>query len=361
MSKEKLKKTAKRLLVLFPAAVAAVVVIVLVRTRTDPVREPETEAVRTLRVIEAPVLAAVPHATGYGVSRPARIWEAIAQVKGTVTHIHPRLKSGEMIDEGEKLLEIDREEYEVSVRRLESRVEQTRAALEELDVREESTERLLETETRSMELARSNYRRKQKLFERDVIAEDEKDREEQNFLRQKVSVRRLEEALSSIPPKRRELEAAREERKAELEQARIDLTKTAVKAPFDGRLGEVKIQSGQFMRLNDRLFDFYSTDALEIEVRFRPEQIQALLKRPEFGSGISPDGFNSMFELLKAEVILQSGEWRKQWEGKVDRLRETVEPSTRDIKVVITINRCRSQVTFETSVGYAYFNAVMWS
>jgi len=84
----------KRLLTLLPIVVAALVVASLLMHRASPVKKPVVESARTLRVIKAPLVELIPRAKGYRVATPGQVWEAVAEINGTVLSIHPRLKSG---------------------------------------------------------------------------------------------------------------------------------------------------------------------------------------------------------------------------------------------------------------------------
>ncbi len=337
-----IKRCCKRLLVLLPILFAAGLIAYFARQRTEPVREPDRETVRTLRVIDAPVVDAVPAVTGYGVAEPGRIWDAVAQVKGTVSIVHPRLRSGELIEKGQILIEINPEEYELAVNRLQSGVEEIEAKMGELGETERYTKKLIEQERRLLELARNAYERKRTLLARDVISEEEKEHEERNFLQQKGKVTQLEETLASIQPRRRELDAALEGRRAELKRSRIDLGKTTIKTPFHGRLGEVKIEPGQFVGAGQSLFSFYGTDTVEVEARFQPEQLRPLVskeRRSEFHDGLSAGAFERLLGDVGVQVSQRSGDWEMQWEGRIDGIRGEMDPKTRDLKVILVIER----------------------
>lgn len=84
----------RRAMVIVPIAAALAVSGYLIMHRPGPEKKAEVESVRALRVIEAPVVDLVPRATGYGVAAPGQVWEAVAEVKGTIVEMHPRLDSG---------------------------------------------------------------------------------------------------------------------------------------------------------------------------------------------------------------------------------------------------------------------------
>jgi len=187
-----INKSVKSLLKILPVVAALVAVVYLMTHRSGPTRKQGEELIRTLRIIEAPCVDLVPRAVGYGVAEPGWVWEAVAEVKGKVESIHPRLKSGELIEAKSVLIQIDPTEYELAVARLEASVEETQANLRELAEDEENTKRLISVEQRSLELAKKSLERKLEALKRNAISQDEVDREERNYLQQKQNVQQLE-------------------------------------------------------------------------------------------------------------------------------------------------------------------------
>ena len=340
--KENVRKFAKWILTCLPILLALTAVVYMVKTKTGPVRKQEQESTRTLRVIKAPSVNLVPRAVGYGLAEPRRIWEAVAEVKGRVTSVHPSLKSGEIIGAETVLVQIDPTEYELAIARLEANVEESRARIKELSEDENNTKRLIEIEKQSLELARKSLERKVGALEGDAISPDEVDREERAFLQQKQVVQQLENALALIPTKRKSLNAILAAHQSNLEQARIDLAKTTITAPYDCRLGDVDIEAGQFVQAGQRLFKAHGTDVTEVEARFRIEQLRNLLSeemRTRLQPGLDTGAFKQLFENVNVFVTLQSGDWSAQWEARIDRFRETVDLKTREMTVVATVDR----------------------
>jgi RND family efflux transporter MFP subunit len=284
----------------------------------------------------------VPRVIGYGIAEPGLVWEAVAEVKGTVTSIHPRLKSGELIGAKDVVIQIEPTEYELAVARLEASVEEARARMAELDGDEENTKKLLAIEQRSLELARISLERKLELLKNKAIPQDEVDREERDYLQQKQKVQQLENTLALIPSKREALSSTLAVHQSTLEQARIDLAKTTITAPFDCRLGDVCIEAGQFVQAGQSLFQAHSTAVTEVEARFRIEELRNLLSeqmRRQFQPGLGTGAFKQIFQDVSVLVSLQSGDWSAEWEARIDRFREAVDPKTREMKVVVAVDR----------------------
>ncbi len=332
----------RRTLLIVPVAAALAVAAYLVTHRPGPEKKADAESVRALRVIEAPLVNLVPRVTGYGEAEPARVWEAVAEVKGSLVEVHPQLDSGEIIEAQSLLLKIDPSEYQLAVARLEAGLEETRAKISELDMEEKNTGQLLTIEKRSLELARQSLERKRAALKRNSISPYEVDAEERNFLQQRQKVRQLENVLSLIPARRKTLKAALAVAQANLEQAGIDLAKTTIKAPYDCRLSEVRLETGQFVRAGQSLFKAHGTGATEVEARFRAQQLRSLLdddKRDQFQPGMGADTFRELFREVGATVRLQNGEWTAEWAARVDRIRETMDTKTREMRVVVVVDR----------------------
>ncbi|MCF8078757.1 MAG: efflux RND transporter periplasmic adaptor subunit [Desulfobacterales bacterium] len=336
-----MRKLLKGILTAAPIAAAVLVVVYLLAGKIGPVQQQEKEAVRTLRVIAAPTVDLVPRAVGYGVAAPGAVWEAVAEVPGTVAAVSLHLKSGELIAAETVLVRIDSDEYELAVAKLEASVEEAQAKLKELAGEEENTRRLAAIERRSLELARKSFERKLEALKRKAISQDAADREERNYLQQKQMVQQLENALALIPSRKKALEAALAVHRSNLEQARIDLAKTVITAPYDCRLGNVSIEAGQFVREGQSLFNAHGTAATEIEARFRIEELRNLLgeqMRGRLQPGLSTGAFKQIFGDVQVLVSLQSGEWTAEWEGRIDRFRETVDVKTREMKLVAVVD-----------------------
>ncbi|MFO7838008.1 MAG: HlyD family efflux transporter periplasmic adaptor subunit [Desulfosalsimonadaceae bacterium] len=332
----------RRALLIVPVAAALAVSGYLVVHRPGPDKKTEEETVRTLRVIEAPLVDLVPRVTGYGVAEPGQVWEAVAEVKGKVVEVHPRLDSGEMVDAESVLAKIDPREYKLAVARLEAGIAETRARISELNEEEKNTEQLLTIEKRSLKLARKSLDRKQGLLKQDAISPDDVDREERNFLQQQQKVRQLKNTLSLIPARRNTLNASLAVNQANLEQAGIDLAKTTIRAPFACRLNEVKLETGQFVLRGQTLFRAHGTGVTEVEARFRAGQLRNLLgqkARSRFQAGIGSETFKQLFRDVGAEVSLQNGDWSAAWEARIDRIREKMDARTREMRVVVAVDR----------------------
>ncbi len=331
---------------LLPVLLAIGVVIFLIRSRSGPVKKAVEELGRPLRVIAAPRLSFLPKALGYGVADPGHIWQALAEVRGTVLSVHPRLESGALISEGTVLLQIDPLDYELAVAQRRAQQAETQAKLDELAMEERNTNASLAIEKRSLALADKTMQRLRSLRQQSAVAADEVDREERRFLQQEQVIQQLENGLAQVPARREALSAALAVATANLQQAELDLSRTVISAPFACRLGAVKMKKGQVVNAGQQLFEAHGTATVEVEAKFRPEQLRNLLpleKRQQFQPGLSMERVQQLFNLT-VTIRLHSGAWEASWPAHFDRIRETVDLRTRDIKVVAVVDDPYGQV-----------------
>lgn len=329
-------------MIILPIAVAISVVAYLMIHKPGPVKKQMQESVRTLRVVKTSHIDLIPRAVGYGTAKPESVWNAVAEVKGTISYIHPRLKAGELIPAETVLIQFDPTEYELSISRAMANVAKTRADIKELAIEEENGKKLIDVEKKSLILAKNSIERKHKLLKHDVASRDDVDREEKAFLQQKQNLLKLENSLALIPSKRESLQAVLKAYQSVLKQANIDLSKTIIKAPYNCRPGDVTLKAGQFIQTGQLLFRAHGTDVTEIDAHFRIEHLQNLLNekmRSGLQPGLSMGTFSRLFKDVRVLVELQSGEWSAQWSGKIDRFREMMDIKTRELVVVVAVDQ----------------------
>jgi membrane fusion protein, multidrug efflux system len=340
--KQIIYRLGKALLILVPVAAALAATIYLVTHKPGPSQKQTKETIQTLRVIPAPVVDLVPRAEGYGVAEPVQVWEAVAEVKGRVIATHKRLEPGQLVKKDALLIRIDPTEYQLAITRLEATIAETRAKIAELDQNEANTRQIIAIEQQSLALSQKMLERKQQVVVRNAVSKDEVDREEKSFLAQKQALQQRKNTLALIPPQRRALNAALDLHQAGLKQTQIDLEKTRIHAPFDCRLADVTIEPGQFVGAGQALFKVHGTGATQVNARFRMEVLRNLLGDKTKGllqPGLDTDIFTQLFADITAVVTLQNTDWSVMWEARIDRLKESVAQGTREIQVMVVVDR----------------------
>ena len=222
----------------------------------------------------------------YGSVQPRTESELIPEVSGRVIKISPSMVSGGFIRKGEILLEIDPLDYEVAL-------EQARA---------------------SLAAAKSELTNAKKAYERllDLAKQQSASQSEQDD-----ALNRLRFGQASIR------EAA-----ARLSRAERDISRTKIKAPYDGRVRSKRVDIGQFVNRGAPIASLYATDFAEVRLPLHDEEL-AHLDLPLTGQE-SP---NQPTVILRARFAGANHTWK----GKIVRTEGELDPKTRMINVVAQV------------------------
>lgn len=319
-----------------------VIAAVLVLNRQAPSHGADSSAVRELRVVVAERVPFRLEARGHGVSRAAEYWQATANVSGRVVERHPELESGALVREGELLLALDPSRYRLAIAEAEAQLASLSADLDRLDKEEQNTSRLLELERESLALSEQELSRMESLVERGSISRSQRDQQLRATVAQRMAVATLENALALVPARRNRLQAELERAETRLGQANEDLADTRFEAPYDLRIDEVDIDLHQQVVAGQKLFRGDSIAAAEIEAHIPLPMLRRLM-----GSVLRPDaalsevmdiGERLNFAAIDAEARL-AGLTDVRWPARVTRVASGLDPQTRSVRVVVTVDR----------------------
>jgi len=311
------------------------------KNRPAPRQQPVSEIVCSLRVIEVPRVVLVPRVIGYGTAEPGDIWTAVAEVKGRVTKVHPDLKSGAMLRQGEEVLRIDPTEYELQVARLQADIAQVKSQQGELTAREENFRESLKIEVSSFALAERDLKRLQSLRASNSVTQSEIESKEREVLTQRQTVQLLRNSIHILPAQQESLAATLAAKQASLDLAKIDVSRTVINTPFDCRLGELAIEKGQFVTAGQALFKTYGTQVTEVEAQFPIDQVRTLLTSDGQPVDLSTNAMETMRKVFDVEAVvrLRTGDFVVEWTGRFDRIREQLDIQTRTVRLVIAVDK----------------------
>jgi multidrug efflux system membrane fusion protein len=328
----------KRLLILPPVIAGFAVIYWATANRSQPEIRDISEREVPVAYIVAETRSFVPRVTGFGIVEPGRIWNAVAQVQGRITELHPEFVRGGTIRDGQEIARIDPEAYELAVAQAEANVRSGAAQIAELDANAEATRALLAIERESLDLAERELNRQRQLAERGQIAASTVEAQQRSVLSQRSAVQSLENQLQLVPVQRDALEQALAVSEASLDQAQLDLDRTSVFAPFDGRVATADVDIGEFVSPGSRLGTLDGIATAEIDAQVAPQEM-AQLSRLIFddrGNPFAPS--NLAGENLTARVRLNVDGFDPQWPAEVDRITDGVDPQTRSIGVIVTVD-----------------------
>jgi RND family efflux transporter MFP subunit len=248
--------------------------------------------VRTIKTNSGPQTVYI---RGEGTVRPLREINLVPEVGGKVVYVSPALVNGGVFSKGDTLLQIAPVDYELAVTLAEAKVKDAESRLE---LAEEEALAAVE-EWRLLYPDSSN-----------------KDKEPP--------------ALVAKEPQLAAAQAGLEADKADLRKALLNLERTKLKAPFAGRVGEEKVDVGQYVSPGQPLGTLYSTEAAEILVPLEGGDL-FWFDVPAF---TSTDGRGAP-AMVRASIAGRE----LSWPGKVVRTEGRLDERTRMIHVIVRVDK----------------------
>jgi len=284
-TRDKLLKVALPIVILLAAALVAVALIEL---RRPPEKMAASHPGVLVEALPVTVTNYPLQIRASGTVQPAREISVIPQVNGRVVELGRDFAAGSFFAKGELLLRIEPIDYHLAV-------EQAEASLARAEVE------LATTESQAA-IAREEWQRL------GLQGDGEPN------------------PLALYEPQLKNARANLASARTALEQARLNLERTALVAPFAGRVRTRSADLGQYLRAGTPVATFIGSADAEVVVSLPLDDL-AWLAIPAPGSdrGGSP-----------ARVTL-SGHSAPQWEGRIVRLLGEVDPRGRMVQAVIRI------------------------
>lgn len=287
----------KKLILPFAIVGAAIIVaIILVMTRPAAAREEVVPVAPLVRATEVGLGPARLIVRTQGTLKPVRQSDLVAQVSGRIAEVSPRFGVGGEFSAGELIVRIDPRDYELAV-------QQAQASLAQAKVR-------LQMEQAEAEMAREEW--------------NDLGTGEPSQLAMRV-------------PQLAEARAAVEAAEAAVAQAELNLDRTAIRAPFAGRLATKHVDLGQFVAPGTPIGRIFSTASAEVELAITPEETAYL------NLGVLEEGGTIPVEF---EAVL--GGQPVRWTGTVIRTTGSVDEQTRMSGLVARID---DPYSIRTSAG----------
>ena len=227
-----------------------------------------------------------------GTVRPGRRTALAPEVGGSVSALSDRFVTGGAFPAGEVLVQLDQRDYRIALTRARANLAQAEAALAE--------------QRAQAETARADWRA--------------------------LGRRGEPSALTLREPQTAAALAGRDASEAEVQRARLDLARTRIVAPYDGRVLSREIDEGQFVARGAPLGVIYATDAVEVRLPLSVRQ-QAYLTLPTGSAGANTKG-----RAARVEITLDGAADTHRWQGELLRA-EGVDPDTQQLNVVVRIAR----------------------
>ena len=171
---------------------------------------------------------------------------------------------------------LDRRDFAASLLQAEADLRDIDNQIAELKVRHQSNLLSLETERELLALADAEVQRLLKLKEQNLSANTAISSARSEMGRQNRAVTSRQLDVDSYPAKLQILNARRDRAQAELDQSRLAMSRSEVRAPFAAIISEVGVAAGDRVSLGQMLVSMFPVDSLEIRAHLPASYTNAL-------------------------------------------------------------------------------------
>ena len=280
-------------------AIGALGFVLLMILRPRPPQQEPPRRIPLVATVKADVRSGHLVVHGNGTVRPRSQVALAPQVAGTVEWVSPALVSGGRFEAGDVLLRVEAADYQNAVAIAEAEVAERRVAV--LQAEEER------------ELALEEYDRLR--------------------AREGIEVAPDSSEMGSLIFREPQLEAARANLRratARLDDARLSLERTRVRAPFEGVVRTETVDVGQFVARGQAIAEIWATDEVEIVVSLTDDEASLV-------AGIWDARAGDARDAIPASVSAVFGGRTYEWAGYVDRAEGALNQETRTVDVVVRV------------------------
>ncbi|MCC1495851.1 efflux RND transporter periplasmic adaptor subunit [Alcanivorax sp. 1008] len=268
-----------------------VVITLLVLFKPPAPQEPATDSSpRVLIEIARPGLFA-PQLSLFGrIESPAS-----ATLSSSVTALVQQAVAlpGDRVSAGDLILQLDPREAALARAQADAALSQTQAQKASATKRHQSDRKALELEQQLTDLAKQNVGRLERLRETNLASQTQLDEARQALARQQLSLETRQLAVSNYQNDVRRLDSEIERAQAARDQADLDLARSEVRAPFDGRITALHVAEGERVRPGEPLISLYADQGIEIRAQIPLNHL------PEVRAGLDAGG-------LAGELVIEN-------------------------------------------------------
>ena len=314
-----------------------------VSNRPPPAQNTLSERATPVRVITAAKAPLSPRITGYGLAGPSHVYEAIAQVGGATEYVNPKLKKGEFMPAGTVLLRLSQTDFNLAIAQARANIRSAEARLAELGVSQQNQIAALEIEKQALKLKENDLERLRQLVTRGAASEAAMDAVQSAWLGQRQKVLNLENAIALLPTQRQVQTEQIAVYEASLTTAELNLERTTLRVPFDARVADVSVETGQFVRIGQVAAVLDGVGSAEVEAQVSIADMIGLLRssRPQGDTApVAPLSFAAVLSAfgLKATVSLRLDDLVLTWPAEVDRISDTIDLKSGTVGVIVRVD-----------------------
>lgn len=274
---------------------------------------------------------------------PYREVQLASEVAGRIVEKPEKTRSGNLVKKGQLLFRIDPSDYELDVQRLQQLKEQEVATLNELNQDLVNAQKMLKLSDEEMKLAEAEVKRLESL-PNNIASQTELDAARRSRLTSMNQRTTIQNQLQTFETRRRRLELGEKLVATQLEQARLNLARTEVLAPVDGRIVKDQAELDSYVQRGSALIMLEDTEKIEVACNVRMDQLYWVFNQAQASADPILNPSNSLFQLPSTPVtvgfrIAGRESVLYEWQGVLDRVEGAgFDPQSRTVPCRILVD-----------------------
>jgi len=334
----------RRILMPMVAIIGLITAVLIVKLQPGVDHKSQRQVAVPVSTIVAESRRIRPSITGFGIVAADTKLQLKSEVSGRINYVNPELKKGALLPKDTIVIKIDSVDYQLALKQAQADLLMNKANLSEFDLTIANTKQDLILAAQKLKLSNKEYQRKAKLRKQGTVSQSTVDGEYKQVLSYKQENQSLQNKISTFPAQKAVLAAKVAISEAKVTQQQRNLARTTIKLPFSGRIGDVSVEQDQYITAASPLFSEQGIDKIIINAQFSIDDFyiiaKSFQKNPQIlQQAIANQEFSTVFQQLGVTATVFSTTKNKaQWQAKVERISDTIDPQSRTIGVLVSVS-----------------------
>jgi multidrug efflux pump subunit AcrA (membrane-fusion protein) len=256
---------------------ATVVLIILFKIlQPEPPVKPQVEKSWTVQTQRLVAGEKAPQVELYGLVESPYTATLTASINADVLTL--AVQEGETVVAGQQLIVLDDSDVKLVLEQKAASVAELEAQIESEVNRNKSDLASLKLEKSLVSLAETKLAREEKTSKSNLTSQSSFDTQRQALENQKLALNSRQLNVTDHPARLAQLEARLAQSRALQQQAKIDVDRATVVAPFDGIILKTAVSPGERVRPGESLLEIYATGHVELRAQL-PQKIIPVVKQ----------------------------------------------------------------------------------
>lgn len=266
------------------------------------------EKVWSVKTVSAELKAQQPHLVLYGKVATPRMTNITAAVTAFVATVDT--DAGKNISKHAPLIALDDSDIKLQIAQRQADVNQFKAQIAAEKTRHDTDSKSLVIEKKLQQLSLKAVTRYKNLIKRKVSSQDQLDSARSAYHQQSLAVTQRQQAILDHPHRLQQLESQLQRAQSLLDAVLLDLERTKITAPFNGRVARLHVSPGNRVREGEPLLDIYSMERLEVRSQI-PNKVLAGLRhnngKIDINARAHIDGYELELKLDRIAAEVEAG------------------------------------------------------